>query len=140
MTFKMPWGRLCFLTSLFKQALSDDLLEFKPLKLGNFTFLTYERVKPARIKLTNVKEKCSNKTFYNDEAILKLYISNSSDVGSNDTDIDMTIKAFRILYGYWVNKQMILLDKVFENKVSKESDTWKSRFITKRTRTFPRTE
>ncbi|XP_078369902.1 uncharacterized protein LOC144653707 isoform X2 [Oculina patagonica] len=125
MTFKMPWGRLCFLLPLFKQALSDDLIEFKTMQHGDIKYLTYEKVKPARIKLMNVNEKCKNKTFYNDEAVLKFYISNNTEglpfneTGFIDADKDMTIKAFRILYGYWVNKLMILLDKIFENKVEK---------------------
>ena len=109
MTFKMPWGRLCFLLTLFKEALSDDLIEMKDLK--------YERVDPARIKLRNVNAKCENKTYYNDKAVLKFHISNSTeDLGT--VDREMTIKAFEILYYYWVNQRMILLDKVFEKKVS----------------------
>ncbi|KAL9986462.1 hypothetical protein ACROYT_G000615 [Oculina patagonica] len=110
MTFKMPWGRLCFLLPLFKQALSDDLIEFKTMQHGDIKYLTYEKVKPARIKLMNVNEKCKNKTFYNDEAVLKFYISNNTEglpfneTGFIDADKDMTIKAFRILYGYWVEK------------------------------------
>ena len=112
MTFKMPWGRLCFLLSLFKKALSDDLIEMKGLK--------YEFVNPARIKFIN-NVKCENKTYYNDNAVLKFYISDSrtEDLTSNSTvDREMTIKAFKILYDYWVNKRMILLDKMFERKVS----------------------
>ena len=109
MTFKMPWGRLCFLLTLFKEALSDDLIEMKDLG--------YERVNPARIKLMNKNEKCENKTHYFDKAVLKLYISNSTK-HLDTVDKNMTIEAFQILYGYWVNRRMILLDKVFEGKVS----------------------
>ena len=109
MTFKMPWGRLCFLLPLFKEALSDDLIEMKDLE--------YERVNPGRIKLMNKNEKCANKTYYDDQAVLKFYISNST--GNLDTvDKEMTIKAFEILYYYWVNDRMILLDELFEGKVS----------------------
>ena len=110
MTFKMPWGRLCFLLTLFKEALSDDLIEMKDLK--------YDRVKPARIKLMNDNAKCENKTYYNDKAVLKFYISNSTDDFFYTVDEEMTIKAFKILHDYWVNKKMILLDQVFERKVS----------------------
>ena len=109
MTFKMPWGRLCFLLTLFKEALSDDLIEMKDLR--------YERVNPARIKLMNKNEKCENKTYYNDKAVLKFYISNSTE-HLDTVDKGMTIQAFEILYDYWVNKRMIFLDKVFEGKVS----------------------
>ena len=109
MTFKMPWGRLCFLLTLFKEALSDDLIEMKDLR--------YERVNPARIKLMNKNEKCENKTYYNDKAVLKFYISNSTE-HLDTVDKEMTIQAFEILYDYWVNRRMIFLDKVFEGKVS----------------------
>ena len=109
MTFKMPWGRLCFLLTLFKEALSDDLIEMKDLR--------YERVNPARIKLMSKNEKCENKTYYNDKAVLKFYISNSTE-HLDTADKGMTIQAFEILYDYWVNKRMIFLDKVFEGKVS----------------------
>ena len=109
MTFKMPWGRLCFLLTLFKEALSDDLIEMKDLR--------YERVNPARIKLMNKNEKCETKTYYNDKAVLKFYISNSTE-HLDTVDKEMTIQAFEILYDYWVNRRMIFLDKVFEGKVS----------------------
>ena len=112
MTFKMPWRRLCFLLSLFKEALSDDLIEMKGLK--------YKSVNPGRIKFKN-NVKCENKAYYNDNAVLKFYISDNrtEDLTSNSTvDKEMTIKAFKILYYYWVNKRMILLDKMFEKKVS----------------------
>jgi len=105
----MSWGRLCFLLTLFKKALSDDLIEMKDLE--------YERVNPARIKLMNNNAKCENKTYYNDKAVLKFYISNSTE-DFDTLDKEMTIKAFQILYDYWVNKKMILLDEVFERKVS----------------------
>ena len=111
MTFDMPWGRLCFLLTLFKDALSDDLIEMKGLEI--------EVVNPARIKVMN-SVKCEIKTLYNDKAVLKFFISNSTkDLGLNDTvDKEMTIKAFKLLYDYWVNQKMILLDEVFERKVS----------------------
>jgi len=121
MTFKMPWRRLCFLLSLFKQALSDDLIEMKDLK--------YQFVNPGRIKFIN-NLKCENKAYYNDNAVLKFYISENrtEDLTSNRTvDREMTIKAFKILYYYWVNKRMILLDKMFEKKVSsrrKKTVSW----------------
>ena len=79
--------------------------------------LRYERVNPARIKLMNKNEKCENKTYYNDKAVLKFYISNSTE-HLDTVDKGMTIQAFEILYDYWVNKRMIFLDKVFEGKVS----------------------
>ena len=110
MTFKMPWRRLCFLRTLFKEALSDDLIEMKDLE--------YELVKPARIKLMNDNAKCENKKYYNDKAVLKFYISNSTEDDFDTVDKEMTIKAFKILYDYWVNKKMKLLDQVFEKKVS----------------------
>ena len=79
--------------------------------------LRYERVNPARIKLMSKNEKCENKTYYNDKAVLKFYISNSTE-HLDTADKGMTIQAFEILYDYWVNKRMIFLDKVFEGKVS----------------------
>ena len=111
MTFTVPWGRFCSLISLFKESLSRDVIEFEGLN--------YEYVPTQRIKLMNAKEKCSNRSYYNDEVILKFYIAKrEQNLGGNDTDKELTIKTFKILHGYWVNKRMILLDKVFEGKVS----------------------
>ena len=108
MTFSMPWGRFCYLISLFKESLSRDLIEFKGVQ--------YATVQPQRIKLMNANDKCSNRTHYNDQVILQFYIE--EDLVINVTDREMTIKAFKLLHGYWVNKRMGLLDKVFEGKVS----------------------
>jgi len=83
--------------------------------------LKYQFVNPGRIKFIN-NLKCENKAYYNDNAVLKFYISENrtEDLTSNRTvDREMTIKAFKILYYYWVNKRMILLDKMFEKKVEK---------------------
>ena len=68
----------------------------------------------------NSDEECANKSFYDNEAVLQLYISNSTvDLGqAHDTDKPMTRKAFTILHGYWVNHLMVMLNKVFEKKVS----------------------
>ena len=107
----MPWGRFCYLTSLFKESLSRDLIEFEGL--------LYHHIPLDRIHFLDVDQKCKNRTlFHSKKAIVKFCISKTEQfVSEDDTDKNMTIKAFELLYGYWVNKRMILLDKVFQGKV-----------------------
>ena len=70
-----------------------------------------------RIRLHNAKEKCANKTlYYNKDAILELFIARMGE--ENNAHKNKTIDAFELLYDYWANKRMILLDPVFEGKVS----------------------
>ena len=107
----MPWGRFCYLTSLFKESLSRNLLEFDEV-VNTWRYMPLER-----IRLYNAKEKCANKTlYYNKDAILELFIARMGE--ENDADRNKTKEAFELLYGYWTNKRMILLDPVFEGKVS----------------------
>ena len=109
MFFSMPWGRFCYLTSLFKESLSRNLLEFDGV--------TWHYMPLERIRLHNAKEKCANKTlYYNKDAILELFIARMGE--ENYADWNKTTEAFELLYGYWTNKRMILLDPVFEGKVS----------------------
>ena len=105
----MPWGRFCYLTSLFKESLSRNLLEFDGV--------TWHYMPLERIRLHNAKEKCANKTlYYNKDAILELFIARMGE--ENNAHKNKTIDAFELLYDYWTNKRMILLDPVFEGKVS----------------------
>ena len=74
------------------------------------------RVEPRRIRYMNFDEECQNKG--NDEnALLELYVSKRTDLSHPDADKNMTYRAYNILYDYWRNKKMILLDKVFQGKV-----------------------
>ena len=105
----MPWGRFCYLTSLFKESLSRNLLEFDGV--------TWQYMPLERIRLYNAKEKCANKSLYhNKDATLELFIARMGE--ENNAHKNKTIDAFELLYDYWTNKRMILLDPVFEGKVS----------------------
>ncbi|KAM7450796.1 hypothetical protein ABFA07_001495 [Porites harrisoni] len=108
--FSMPWGRFCYLTSLFKESLSRNLLEFDGV--------TWQYMPLERIRLYNAKEKCANKSlYYNKDATLELFIARMGE--ENNAHKNKTIDAFELLYDYWTNKRMILLDPVFEGKVTK---------------------
>ena len=79
----------------------------------------YRLVSPKRIKPMNVEKACEDRTKRKNDAVLEFYVSNSEeDLGVKNVSKDLTLRAYRILYDYWVNKRMILLDKTFENKVS----------------------
>ena len=68
----------------------------------------------------NANEPCSNISHHGSgEAVLDFYISKSEqELGASDADKNSTIEAFERLYRHWKNKRMILLNKVFERKVS----------------------
>ena len=66
----------------------------------------------------NTEKNCAVKG--NDEdAILKFFVSKSADkdLGVDDVDRNTTILAYKILYDYWKNKKMVLLDPIFIGKV-----------------------
>ncbi|XP_022780416.1 uncharacterized protein LOC111321717 [Stylophora pistillata] len=117
-TFKMTWGDLCPLLTLFKERLSQHLLEYKGYKNTE-----YYNVATDRIILINRDKNCDDKSFYDEEAVIEFYITDNSTVDSvsmaNKTDIPITIKAFKILYDYWVNHLMVRLHEVFRKQVTK---------------------
>lgn len=117
-TFKMTWGDLCPLLTLFKERLSQHLLEYKGYKNTE-----YYNVATDRIILINRDKNCNDKSFYNEEAVIEFYITDNSKVDSvsmaNKTNIPITIKAFKILYDYWVNHLMVRLHEVFRKQITK---------------------
>ncbi|XP_068693540.1 uncharacterized protein [Montipora foliosa] len=112
-SFSMVWGRLCYLTSFFTDSLSRDLLV--EAENGTWDYLSTEK-----IKLMNRQEMCHNRSRFGQKAVLKFYISYSAQgYGQNDTDITTTIEAYNLLDKYWRNNRMVLLDQIFERKVTK---------------------
>lgn len=117
-TFKMNWGDLCPLLTLFKERLSHHLLEYKGYKDTE-----YYRVPTDRIILINRDQNCNVKLSYDEEAIVEFYITNNSTVdpvrmAQDETNTNLTRKAYKILYDYWVNHLMVLLHDVFIKQVS----------------------
>ena len=73
----------------------------------------------------NRDEKCGNRSNFDQEAVLKFYISNSEqDYGQNDTDNKRTEEAYKILDSYWKGDTIVLLDRLFADKVSQLSILW----------------
>ena len=117
-TFKMNWGDLCPLLTLFKERLSHHLLEYKGYKDTE-----YYHVPTDRIILINRDQNCNVKLSYDEEAIVEFYITNNSTVdpvrmAQDETNTNLTRKAYKILYDYWVNHLMVLLHDVFIKQVS----------------------
>ena len=117
-TFKRTWGDLCPLLTLFKERLSHHLLEYKGYKDTE-----YYHVPTDRIILINRDQNCNVKLSYDEEAIVEFYITNNSTVdpvrmAQDETNTNLTRKAYKILYDYWVNHLMVLLHDVFIKQVS----------------------
>ena len=117
-TFKRTWGDLCPLLTLFKERLSHHLLEYKGYKDTE-----YCHVPTDRIILINRDQNCNVKLSYDEEAIVELFITNNSTVdpvrmAQDETNTNLTRKAYKILYDYWVNHLMVLLHDVFIKQVS----------------------
>lgn len=54
-----------------------------------------------------------------EDAILDFFVSKSEkDLGSNDVHRNLTIDAYKLLYDYWKNQKMVLLDVFFIGKVT----------------------
>ncbi|XP_068740573.1 uncharacterized protein [Montipora capricornis] len=112
-SFSMVWGRLCYLTSFFTDSLSRDLLV--EAENGTWDYLSTEK-----IKLINRQEMCHNRSRFGQKAVLKFYISYSAQgYGQNDTDNITTEEAYNLLDKYWRDNRMVLLDQIFERKVTK---------------------
>ena len=117
-TFKRTWGDLCPLLTLFKERLSHHLLEYKGYKDTE-----YYHVPTDRIILINRDQNCNVKLSYDEEAIVEFYITNNSTVdpvrmAQDETNTNLTRKAYKLLYDYWVNHLMVLLHDVFIKQVS----------------------
>lgn len=111
-SFSMLWSRFCSLTSLFTESLSQVLIAVKD---GGWQYLS-----TRKIKLMNRDEKCRNRSHLDQEAVLKFYISYSEqDYGQNDTDNQRTEEAYTILDSYWKGDTIVLLDRLFADKVTK---------------------
>ena len=77
----------------------------------------------------NRDEKCGNRSNFDQEAVLKFYISNSEqDYGQNDTDNKQTEEAYKILDSYWKGDTIVLLDRLFADKVSEAFHVMALRF------------
>lgn len=118
-TFKRTWGDLCPLLTLFKERLSHHLLEYK-----GFKDTEYYHVPTDRIILINRDQNCNVKLSYDEEAIVEFYITNNSTVdpvrmAQDETNTNLTRKAYKLLYDYWVNHLMVLLHDVFIKQVTK---------------------
>lgn len=105
--------------TLFKERLSHHLLEYKGYKDTE-----YYHVPTDRIILINRDQNCNVKLSYDEEAIVELYITNNSTVdpvrmAQDETNTNLTRKAYEILYDYWVNHLMVLLHDVFIKQVTK---------------------
>lgn len=112
-SFSMVWGRFCYLASFFADSLSRDLLV--EVENGTWDYLSKEK-----IKLINRQEMCHNRSRFGQKAVLKFYISYSAQgYGQNDTDNNKTEEAYNLLNKYWRDDTMVLLDQIFERKVTK---------------------
>ena len=90
-----------------------------PVVKGSGMNMSWEFTQKERIKVIYEKEKCLNSSYYNEKAMIRFYVTNSvKDWGQNDTDYEMTKESFAILHYYWKNDRMVLLDEVYEGKVS----------------------
>lgn len=90
-----------------------------PVLKGSGMNMSWEFIQKERIKVIYPKEKCLNSSYYNEKAMTRCYVSNSvHDLGQGDTDNEMTKESFVILNSYWKNDRMVLLDKLFEGKIT----------------------
>ncbi|XP_044185174.1 uncharacterized protein LOC114959568 isoform X2 [Acropora millepora] len=111
-SFSMLWSRFCSLTSLFTESLSQVLITVKDGR--------WQHLSTGKIKLMNRDEKCDNRSHFDQEAVLKFYISYSEKCyGQNDTDNKRTEEAYKILDSYWKGDTIVLLDQLFADKVTK---------------------
>ena len=108
-SWDMSWRRFCYFIPLFRQKLSKELYEMKVV-------IPYE-VDETRVRLMNDKSNCGD-VGSSEDAELDFFVSKSvKDLGPADVDKNITILAYRVLYDYWRNKKMALLDSIFLGKV-----------------------
>ena len=78
--------------------------------------IPYE-VDATRVRLMNDKSNCGD-VGSSDDVELDFFVSKSvKDLGPADVDKNITILAYRVLYDYWRNNKMALLDSIFLGKV-----------------------
>lgn len=110
-SWDMSWKRLCNFLDFFSKQLSEQLFE----KKGKFPL----QIKPVRVRFMNSESHCQGSGNWED-AILDFFVSKSEkDLGSNDVHRNLTIDAYKLLYDYWKNQKMVLLDVFFIGKVNK---------------------
>ena len=90
--------------------MSSELIEMK-------SYDSYELVNQTRVRLMNDKTNCAGEGS-GDDAVVEFFVSKSQrDLGPDDVDRNITIRAYKILYDYWKNKKLVLLDPIFSGKV-----------------------
>lgn len=110
-SWDMSWKRLCNFLDFFSKQLSEQLFE----KKGKFPL----QIKPLRIRFMNSESHCQGNGNGKD-AILDFFVSKSEkDLGNEDVHRNLTIDAYKLLYDYWKNQKMVLLDVFFVGKVNK---------------------
>ena len=108
----MTQARVCFLERLFREELSQELIEVQD---GD----AYSVVSVKRIKIMSPQHNTCGRPDKNSgiETSLDFYITKSeSDLVT--VNRAMTIHAYDILYDYWKNRKMREIDVVFSGKVS----------------------
>ena len=109
-SWDMSWKRLCNFLDFFSKQLSEQLFQ----KKGKFPL----QIKPLRIRFMNSESHCQGNG-NGEDAILDFFVSKSEkDLGSNDVHRNLTIDAYKLLYDYWKNQKMVLLDVFFIGKVT----------------------
>lgn len=110
-SWDMSWKRLCNFLDFFSKQLSEQLFE----KKGKFPL----QIKPVRIRFMNSESHCQGNG-NGENAILDFFVSKSEqDLGNKDVHRNLTIDAYKLLYDYWKNQKMVLLDVFFIGKVNK---------------------
>ncbi|XP_078369920.1 uncharacterized protein LOC144653724 isoform X1 [Oculina patagonica] len=110
-TWDMSWRRFCYFIPLFREKISEELYEMESV-------IPY-RVNETRVRLMNDKTNCRGDGS-SEDAELDFFVSKrEEDLGPADVDRNITIHAYRVLYDYWRNKKMALLDPIFLGKVNK---------------------
>ena len=109
-SWDMSWRRFCYFIPLFREQVSRELIE---MKSDN----SYKLVNETRVRLINDKTNCAGEGS-GDDAVVEFFVSKSQkDLGVSDVDRNITLRAYKILYDYWRNKKMVLLDPIFVGKV-----------------------
>ena len=109
LSMDLEWRRFCYFIPLFREKMSEELYDMKVV-------IPYQ-VNETRVRLMNDETNCRGQSS-SEEAELDFFVSKSEeDLGPSDVDRNITILAYRVLYDYWRNKKMILLDPIFRGKV-----------------------
>ncbi|EDO45749.1 predicted protein [Nematostella vectensis] len=109
-TFGIPWREFCNLESYFKKGISNELLYEDGPEIGT-------EVKANKIVIFNFAESCIDKNKSSSDANVKFYISQASSNNSDDIDVKMTKKAYRVLNYYKENSLEQYLGTLFKNKI-----------------------